>query len=1190
MKLSRIEIQGFKSFAQKTELSFDQGITGIVGPNGSGKSNIADAVRWVLGEQSAKILRGSRMEDVIFNGTQTRKPLPYCEVSLQFDNEDKALNSPYTEVLVTRRVYRSGEGEYFLNRVNCRLRDVLELFRDTGIGKEGYSIIGQGRIEEILSTRGDERRQVFEEAAGIVTYRVRKEEAERKLSRTRENLLRVNDLIDEISGRLEPLEQQAKTAQEYLALSARLKYLDINVFLIRHDRLQERLASLRELTLQLQDSIHGHEERMEELGLQRAELDRLLEETDREDHEARAAMNQAQDAFMDGQRQLQIASGKVEALEAQLVQLSKEIGDEEEKLGQLRGVFADSEEGQNKGIEQQEEAAAAYLREETELQSLLAKVSAAECELDRHKARIIETVTRLSDAKSMQARQQTMLAQMTERIQDIERQKEDLLVREEEQTDICAKADEQLRLAQEQLNRLALDAVEAEDKASAAKVAHQQAMQSAAEYAGKLQTAHSRLSLLEDLARDYEGYNQAVKRALQFSEGNPRVHGVIAHLIRVPRRLETALDMILGGTLQHIVTEDEDTAKVMIDYLRNNRLGRTTFLPISAIRGRGLNAEERSLLTMKGCIGIASELIDYDSRFRNIVESILGRTVVVEDMDAGIALSRRARQAFNVVTLAGDVLRAGGAMTGGTSQSRAASLLGREREILELRESQAELRERLEQANRLKQDKESTLTELSRLRNEAAEALSQHRILLAREQERSQNARHELDGVLERKRQILDALEQLHQAIEEIRGDLSKASAQTETEAVDQQALEEETKKLQDRLLSAREAAEAQRSKLTDAAQRRSDIAHQFDLLRRDRERWSREIKSLETSIAGKQEDRSRLNESILAAKSNLEQQEQTKVYLQDAVNRKQKEWDLVAQKRSEIQNRQKNCVNESEQLHQMHAKESDKLHRNELVCARTESELQTFSDYIFNSYELTYALALEQRAEGRFELPQAEMEIKSIKQRIREMGSVNVAAVEEYAQTRERYESMTAQRDDAQKAEEDLVRLINQLLGSMETQFVVEFAKLNEYFSQTFTRLFGGGKAELILSDPSQPLTCEIEVAAQPPGKKLQLLSLLSGGEKALTAIAILFAMLKLKPTPFCILDEIEAALDEANISYFSEYLAEYAKSTQFIIITHRKGTMECCDALYGVAMEEKGVSSMVSVNLQQYQSAEQT
>ena len=555
MKLNRIEIIGFKSFAQRTELSFGNGITGIVGPNGSGKSNIADAVRWVLGEQSAKILRGSKMEDVIFNGTQTRKPLPYCEVSLQFDNEDKALNSPYSEVLVTRRVYRSGEGEYFLNRVNCRLRDVLELFRDTGIGKEGYSIIGQGRIEEILSTKGDERRQVFEEAAGIVTYRVRKEEAERKLSRTRDNLLRVNDLIEEIAARLEPLEIQSKTAQEYLALSERLKNLDVNVYLVRHDRLQSRLASLRELRLGLSESIKTHEQRMELLGRQRADLERTLEEAEQEDKEARQALNEAQEAHYKGQRELETAQNRLETLKHQELQLSEDIRLEEERLQGLREIYSDSEDGRQIQLRLQEEAKDRLLHEETLLQSLLDEAQTAERQLDAHKARIIDTISRLSDVKSMQARQQTMLIQMTDRVTDIQKQSEELSAQESAQQEISAKSDEQLQKVLETLEQMTSDGIGIKEKRDEGKKRYELAAQRAADLMHRVRTEQGRLNLLEDLARDYEGYGQAVRKALQFAAGNTKVHGVIAQLIRVPKEYETAIDMILGGTLQHIVTD-----------------------------------------------------------------------------------------------------------------------------------------------------------------------------------------------------------------------------------------------------------------------------------------------------------------------------------------------------------------------------------------------------------------------------------------------------------------------------------------------------------------------------------------------------------------------------------------------------------------------------------------------------------
>ena len=657
-----------------------------------------------------------------------------------------------------------------------------------------------------------------------------------------------------------------------------------------------------------------------------------------------------------------------------------------------------------------------------------------------------------------------------------------------------------------------------------------------------------------------------------------------ARLISVPKAYETALDMILGGTLQHIVTEDEETAKALIDYLRNNRLGRTTFLPISAIRPRTLSQQERMLLNMPGCLGVASELISYDERFQGIMESILGRTVLVDDLESGIALSRKGRQAFNVVTLAGDVLRAGGAMTGGTSQARSTSLLGREREIKELTEALAADRLRLAEEDAKRTASEQHLAELQRIHAEALESVSQQRIAVARDQERAQSAHQEEADSRQRHQAISDALMQLEQAVEEIKSDLHSASQLAQTETVDQQALEEQTEQLQRALTAARRQAEDQREKVSAAQAQRSELAHQADLLHRDRARWHKEMDMLAAASHKNNQEEERLRLAMTQSGQASEALRQAAEEAAAHVTHMQAQAETQAEERTALQARQKANITQTEQVHAQSTQDNEKLHRNELVSTRTESELQGLSDYMFNSYELTYASCEALRVEGRFDLPKAELEIKDIKQRIREMGSVNVGAVEEYAITRERHDNMARQRDDAQQAERDLTELIDQLLRKMEAQFVTEFAKLNEYFKETFSRLFGGGKAELLLSDPASPLTCEIEVAAQPPGKKLQLISLLSGGEKALTAIAILFAMLKLKPTPFCILDEIEAALDEANITYFADYLSEYAKSTQFIVITHRKGTMERCDALYGVAMEEKGVSGMVSVNLQKY------
>lgn len=1184
MKLKQVEIYGFKSFAQRTQLSFDRGITGIVGPNGSGKSNIADAVRWVLGEQSAKMLRGAKMEDVIFSGTDRRKAYPYCEVSLLFENADQALHSPFAEVQVSRRVYRNGEGEYYLNKTSCRLKDILELFRDTGIGKEGYSIIGQGRIEEILSTKGEERRQVFEEAAGIVTFRVRKEEAQRKLQKTKENLLRVSDLMDELEARLEPLKIQAANAQTYLALSHHLRDRELNVFLIRYDRLQERINSFTSLTQGLRETLELHEQKLEALAGQRSLLAEELEKLDASDTAARADLAAAQENLYKAQADLAAQISRLDNQRQDAHRMEIELAQAQERLKELESLVAAGEEEAAAHAHRRSEAQAELSQQEDLLCELLDHAQAAEATLDTHKQHIINALNRLSDAKSRQTRQQTMLNQMLSRSVEIKNEAASLL---EKQQILARQADEvilQLQMTQSQLAASTQEQQRCDQQTLIAQQAMNINTQNTQKLANDLQHTQNRLQLLEEMARDYEGYNQAVKKALQFSKVNPQVHGVIAQLLQVPRDFETAIDMILGGTLQHIVTEDEETAKAIIDYLRLNKLGRTTFLPLTSIRPRLLSKGERALLASPGCLGVASELISCAPKYRGIMENILGRTVLVTDLEAAIPLSRKAHQAFNVVTLAGDVMRAGGAMTGGTAQGRTTSLLGREREIAELRlalgQGQTELIQAQDRLKQLRQGYEN----LHSLAAEALEAVNQLQIALARDQERSQNASKELTSSVIRLEALEQALDQLSQSMRDIQQDLDGAALDTQTVTVDNQAMEAETLQYHRALHEARQLAEAQRARVSTMQVKRSELLHQADLYLRDKERWQKEDSAMQTALFKGREKHEQLLLQISQTQSAQSDKEIILNRCEENVRHEQSRSQVIAAQRGKTQLRQRACLDEREKLYAQYQQDSDKLHRNEMVSERTQSEQLAMSDHIFNSYELTYSLAQEYRQEEKLDLPKAEMEIKEIKGRIREMGPVNVTAIEDYAQTKARYDSMTTQRDDAMRAQDDLEKLIEKLLGRMEEQFVEEFNKLNNYFSMTFSRLFGGGQAQLILTDPSAPLACDIEVEAQPPGKKLQMLSLLSGGERALTAIAILFAMLKLKPTPFCILDEIEAALDEANIGHFADYLAEYAQSTQFIVITHRKGTMERCDALYGVAMEEKGVSGMVSVDLQRF------
>ena len=1187
MRLKRLEIYGFKSFAEKTQIVFNEGITGIVGPNGSGKSNIGDAVRWVLGEQNARILRGSKMEDVIFNGTARRKASAYCEVSLVFDNEDRVLRSEYSEVMVTRRVYRSGESDYYLNKTACRLKDVLELFRDTGIGRDGYSLIGQGRIDEILSARSDDRRQVFEEAAGVMTYRFRKEEAERKLARTEDNLSRVNDIISELEGRLEPLEAQAETARQYLVLSEQLKQLEIEIFILRYDRSKARIEEIKknldaicEVLRQREEEISGNTRERDRLTWQASELDERLNrlhgeqmETNGKTHERKA----------DHQAILQ----RIEGMEARKAQTARDIADVEERI---RGLNALTE-ADARNVRDQDRVVSELKAELEEARALLdAAVRTAEdkeAALDAHKTAILNAVNQLSNVKNQQARAQAVQSQMQQRLDELIQTRTELKQREEalEASHEQAKVRQaEVRGQLEDMNRAYEDRRKKADQAlSAVRALSDQAHDAQV----KLETEKGRYHLLSDMSRELEGYSQAVRNALKFGRKDPDVCDVLAKLIHVPQRYETAVDMVLGGTLQNIVTRDENAAKRIIDYLRNNRMGRATFLPMTTVHSRLLNRDEQRVLSMKGCIGVASELVSFDEEYRGVVENLLGRTIIAEDLESGIAIMRAGRHAFRLVTLAGDVMHSGGSMTGGTANKTSASLLGRERELDELKKriaadeaALAGMKEELEKAYAHAEAERAGLDGMD-------EQIRQQEIADAREQEHVKNAGEELESHRQNILRTEEAIRQLESGLKDIEEDLVRVSQMTEESGFDQEKMERETEALQQELKESRNECERLRGLLLEKQEKCSQAVHQQDLYGRDRKMRVMERDQLLQRSAALSQDAQETEAALSALARQAEERLKEVEACEAALSALTEQVAAVEAERRSLNEAQRTNNQRGDDLRNVFVQETQKEHRLELSLNKAEGELNTLCEHMFNTYELTYAGAAELREQTDvpFDLPRGEKEAVRLRAEIREMGTVNVRAIEEYADTRERYDQLTTQRRDLLQAEEDLTQLIARLLRQMESQFTSEFEKLNAYFKVTFARLFGGGQAELKLTDPGDALNCDIEIIAQPPGKKLQMLSLLSGGERALTAIAILFAMLKLKPTPFCILDEIEAALDEANIGYFADYLSEYKKDTQFVVVTHRKGTMERCDALYGVAMQEHGVSGMVSVNLQDYE-----
>ena len=1182
MRLKKLYIHGFKSFADRVEMTFEHGVTGVVGPNGCGKSNISDAVRWVLGEQSARQLRGSRMEDVIFNGTEKRRRMAYCEVTLTFDNEDRSLPSDYTEVAVTRRVFRTGESEYLLNGAACRLKDVVDLFRDTGIGRDGYSIVGQGRVGEILSQKSEDRRQVFEEAAGIVKYKARKSEAEKRLDNTEQNLSRIADIISELESRLEPLRLQSEDARKYLAMREEQKGLDLNVFLIRSERYQEKIAELRLTAENMRETLAQNEREQQALNERRESVQNQLSEREERAAELRESLQaliqevEAQEGQANVLRERLAASRREQAR----VEDEKRAAEEGEtgmrrRIETLEGEIV----REGEGVAAREERQAALDRALEEAEAAAARL---ETEAEDAKERVIRFMNDMGDVKSEQAR-------LTALGEAIDRQLASLSAGAEEDSRVAADLTRAVEDAEgvwdeenDRLKALNEAAREISERTRRAGEEYERLTAESQKLLSIKQELGSRLKLLTEMQRDYEGYNLSVKQVLMEAErrGGAGVHGVVASILHAPQKLERALDMVLGGTLQNVVVDRDEDAKAMIEYLKRNRYGRATFLPISSIRGRTLDMGERRVLSMPGCVGLASEMVTYDPIYRGIVENLLGRTVIAEDLNSGIAIQRAGRYQFRLVTLDGDVMHSGGSMTGGSVQSRMTSLLSREREITESAENMKKLTEKLAQAqNQLKKGEEERAA-LKRERAQLFDDVHQQEIAVTRAEDHLARAREELNGHTGRAARVNEARAQLAEQKAEILSQLDALGQRRETTEDEGEALRKKAQALQTSLSEKRAALNAQRQEVGDARVALATAKRGFEALKQDLSRLNAQKGDAARALAEAAESLRALACRLKADEEALTTEEGRLELARRGLNGAREDFQRADESRLKAQTELKEISESAERLRVATEEFTDRSHRAEMALSRAENDLEQMTARIWEDYQLTYEGA-EPFRDPDFKLAESEKRLNTLRAAIRAMGPVNVSAMDEYRETSERYTELSAQRDDLERAKNDLMGIISELTGKMETQFRAQFEQLDVYFRQTFTELFGGGRAELRLEDPKDALNTGIEIVAQPPGKKLQMLSLLSGGERALTAIAILFAMLKLKPTPFCILDEIEAALDDANIDNFAEYLQTYSNKTQFVVVTHRKGTMSRCDALYGVAMEEKGVSKLMSVKL---------
>lgn len=1184
MFLKRIEIKGFKSFADKVELELGPGITGVVGPNGSGKSNISDAVRWVLGEQSAKSLRGLKMEDVIFAGTDARKPLGFAEVSITIDNSDGMLPIEYTEVTVTRRMYRSGESEYYINKVACRLRDISELFMDTGIGKEGYSIIGQGRIDEILNAKPEDRREIFEEAAGIVKYKTRKIESEKKLDNTQQNIIRIDDIILELEGQIGPLEEQSSRARKYMDLMEKLKGLELNLFIRSVEKIKEKQTATNESSTNYENELLDNNRKNARLEEDYNELRAKLKDTDDSIEKVQGDIYSANNEGERLQGEINVLKEKGANLEKNILRIDEEAGREKEALEGLTVSLGENEEQLNNYNELLQGQALILNDKDNELSSINGSINEKENYIEDIKAEVIEILNRIADKKSSVNSYNTFKTGIERRMNQInDEMAEKGKRRDETESRIAeskAKIDEFTGLIdnlQSSIKRL-----DSEKQAAVREIGLIES--NIFDLNGSIQSKQGRCRVLHEMENEFEGYSRSVKEIMK-SKGNSAkfssgICGVVAELISVPQQYETAIEVALGGALQNIVTEDEYTAKECIEFLKTNKYGRATFLPLTTVNSRNRDFDVRTVSGIKGFIGMADSLIGFDKKYSGIISNLLGRVIVTDTIDNAIVFARKMKYTSRIVTLDGDIINPGGAFTGGSVNSKSGRILSRKREIEELETELTGLKESLMEMNRKKKTLEEKANKLDgELKKAAADR---------------QNAEINLTSCRNNYNAAKGDMDKLEQNFKSLKNELSQLSEEMEDADL---KIEDEKKclsELEGKNTMLSEKAQIEQSGIKDILQAKEKITDEITALKvniaeikQSAASYSDKIDEIKTSI----EDYNRTMKERLSENEGLKQQGEdirAKIKsIEDNINACSiKAENLKKNLNALYDERKKGALileemeGKKKEYGEASASLQNEIHKLEMQKARLDMELETIQNKIWEDYEISYAGALKYKMDID-NVSQAQKDINAIKEDIKELGTVNVAAIDEYKKVRERYEFLGKQKADLEEARDSLNKVIAEMTGKMETQFAKNFEVIRHNFNTYFQQLFGGGRAELILCDETTVLTSGIDIIAQPPGKKLQSLTLLSGGEKALTAIALLFAILKMKPSPFCILDEIEAALDDSNIVRFSKFLRELSKNTQFIVVTHRKGTMEITDSLYGVTMEEKGVSSLISARL---------
>ena len=1179
MYLKNIEVQGFKSFANRIRFDFHNGITGIVGPNGSGKSNVADAVRWVLGEQRAKQLRGGSMQDVIFSGTENRKPLSYASVAITLDNSDHKLPVEFEEVTVTRKLYRSGESEYMINGSACRLKDINEMFYDTGIGKEGYSIIGQGQIDKILSGKPEERRELFDEAAGIVKFKRRKNLSLKKLEEERLNLTRVNDILQELEKQLGPLEKQSETAKEYLKKKEELKTYDINMFLLEEERLRERIRDLEGKYDLASSEMEESNERYETM---KAEYEAIEEEVEEIDLAIETARNQMNETNLLKQQ----LEGQINVLKEQIntVRMNDEHYDNRSNV-----IHAE--------IDARQEQRDSLKKEENQVRGSL---EAASAEDEKAKQHLIEVQTRIAEhSAEIESRKQEIMdllgnrASTKAKIQHYDTTREQIAARKavlarnileisseaQRQKELLAQYENELSKVQEQIREFS-------EKTAANEAEIERLQKELNEKQEKLrigQTAYhreaSRLESLKNITERYDGYGNSIRKVMANKEKEKGLIGVVADIIKVDKEYEIAIETALGGSIQNIVTDNEDTAKRMIAFLKRNKFGRATFLPLTSMKaGSGIRNPEA--LEESGVIGLANTLVHVEKRFEGLADQLLGRTIVVGNIDDGIRIARKYRQSLRLVTLEGELINPGGSMTGGAFKN-SSNLLSRRREIEEFEKTVA----------MLKSDMDAMEAEVAKVKNTRAHcyaAIDEIQKKLREASVTENTARMNVEQTRTRREEAKQRCgvyageqEKLERELREIADNEESIQMELETSENLEQELNGRIEELQGQLEKEREEESVQLKQSEEVHLSLASLEQQNVFIQENISRIEEEIDKFRNELSELESNKDNASAEIQEKESKIGELKKTiedSKELYDEIDREIREQTI---KRDELNQKHKDFLRMREELSR-HISDLDK------ECFRLNSQKESYEsasekqiNYMWEEYELTYNRALELRDKNLTDLAYMRRQIQTLKTEIRKLGTVNVNAIEDFKNVSERYGFLKNQHDDLVEAEATLVQIIDELDTAMRKQFTEQFARIAEEFNSVFRQLFGGGKGTLELMEDEDILEAGIRIIAQPPGKKLQNMMQLSGGEKALTAISLLFAIQNLKPSPFCLLDEIEAALDDNNVTRFAQYLHKLTENTQFIVITHRRGTMAAADRLYGITMQEKGVSTLVSVDL---------